>query len=119
MRSFLQKAIGKKVETKGLVVWDDPAREYGAEVAEAVLPPNTAFEAWNGSWYELRHRVEGRLAGEEPPRLVVYVPVEPATSDPLAEAREAGTVFKLRLETLVRQALAGQLTEVRLGEIGR
>ena len=58
-------------------------------------PPNAVFQAWDGSWYELRHRVEGILAGEQPPRLVIYAPVSAPGSDPLAEIRQAGTQFTL------------------------
>jgi hypothetical protein len=119
LRAHLQVALARKVDTHGLVVWDDPASEYGREVAEAVCPPETRLVAFDGSWYELRRRLEADLAGERPPRLVVYAPADPPTSDPLAEVRAAAAPFKLRLDTLVRQALAGQLTDARLADIGR
>lgn len=118
LRDHLAAELARKVDRHGLVVWQDDAREYPA-VAEAVSPPGTAFQAWEGSWYELRHRVESILAGEQPPRLVIYAPVSAPESDPLAEIREAGKQFTLRLTTLVRNALRGELSEARLSEISR
>ena len=56
---------------------------------------------------------------ESGPRLVVYAPTPAPDQDPLAEIRDAGAEFKLRLPTLVRNSLAGELTEVRLEQIGR
>jgi hypothetical protein len=119
LRAHLQSALARKADTHGLVVWDDPAGEYGREVAEAVCPPDMRFAAFEGSWYELRRRIETELAGDRAPRLIVYAPADAPPSDPLAEVRAAGGAFKLRLETVVRQALAGQLTDARLAEIGR
>jgi hypothetical protein len=118
LREHLAGELARKVDRHGLVVWQDDAREY-VEVAEAVSPPNTDFEAWDGSWYELRHRVESILAGEQPPRLVIYAPVSAPDSDPLAEIRQGGKQFTLRLPTLVRNALRGELSDVRLSEISR
>jgi hypothetical protein len=118
LREHLAAELARKVDRHGLVVWQDEAREY-ADVAEAVNPPNAVFQAWDGSWYELRHRVESILAGEQPPRLVIYAPVSAPGSDPLAEIRQAGTQFTLRLATLVRHALRGELSDARLSEISR
>ena len=118
LREHLAAELARKVDRHGLVVWQDEAREY-AEVAQAVSPTNTAFQAWDGSWYDLRHRVESILAGEQPPRLVIYSPVSAPDSDPLAEIRQAGTQFTLRLATLVRNALRGELSDARLSEISR
>ena len=118
LREHLRKELGKKVEAYGVVVWDDAAREY-VEVAKDVAPSDVEFVAWDGSWYAVRHRLERLMAGDRAPRLVVYAPTPAPNQDPLAEIRDAGTEFKLRLPTLVRNALAGELTEVRLEQIGR
>lgn len=118
LREHLRKELSKKVEAYGVVVWDDAAREY-VEVANDVAPAGVEFAAWDGSWYLIRHRVERLMAGDRAPRLVVYSPTPAPDADPLAEIRDAGAEFKLRLPTLVRNALAGELTEVRLEQIGR
>ena len=118
LREYLQNLLTRKVETYGLVVWDDPHLEYEA-VARELCPPDTRFERWEGSWYRLRRTIEPLISGLKPPRLIVYLPVEtpPREEDPLAEAREAGTVFKLRLATLIKEALGKVLTAGRIEEL--
>lgn len=118
LREHLRKELGKKVDAHGLVVWDDTPCEY-VGVAEDAKPSDAEFTAWEGSWYEVRHRVERALAGDRAPRLVVYAPAKAPDQDPLAEIREAGAEFKLRLPTLLRNELAGELTDARLEQIGR
>lgn len=117
LRDHLAAELAKKVQAHGLVIWDDPAGEYEG-VAANLVPGEVRFEAFQGSWYELRQRVESALDGEHPPRLVVYGPGAPP-DDPLAELRALGARFTLKLATLIKQALRGQLTENRIKEIGR
>jgi hypothetical protein len=116
LREHLTKTLLKKVEAYGIVVWEDPHGEY-AQVAEAVCPPDTHFARWAGSWYRLRHEVEGLASGPNPPRLLLYQGAETPAEDPFAELRDAGTVLRLRLGTLIRQALEGDLTEARIQEL--
>jgi hypothetical protein len=115
LREHLAEEIARKVQAHGVVVWDDPQAEY-SEVAALVAPDDARFEAFTGSWFDLRKRVEDAIAGEEPPRLLIYGPGSPS-DDPMAEVRAAGTVFTRRLGTLVRQALRGELTDARIDEI--
>lgn len=117
LRDHLAAELAKKVQAHGLVIWDDAAAEYEGHAA-SLVPDDVRFEAFQGSWYELRQRLEDALGGERPPQLVVYGPGAPA-DDPLAEFRAAGARFTLKLATLVKQALSGQLTETRIKEIGR
>jgi len=117
LREHLAEQLAKKVQAHGFVVWEDDEGEY-REVAASVIPNGVRFEAFEGSWYELRYRIEDAFAGEQPPPLVVYGP-SPPPDDPLAEARAAGAEFTRKLATLVRQAMAGQLTEGRINDIAR
>jgi hypothetical protein len=95
-----------------------PHGEY-ARVAESLCPAETYFSRWAGSWYRLRHQLEALVSGPTPPRLLLYqgVGTPDENEDPLAELRDAGTVLRLRLGTLIRQALDGQLTEARIQEV--
>src|SRR5690606_19487231 len=68
LRDHLAAELAKKVQAHGLVIWDDPAGEYEG-VAANLVPGEVRFEAFQGSWYELRQRVESALDGEHPPRL--------------------------------------------------
>ncbi len=117
LRDHLAEQLARKIQAHGLVVWEDDDGEY-RNVSSAVVPEGVHFEAFSGSWYELRRRIEDSISTEQPPALVVYVPAAPA-DDPLAEVRAAAAEFKRKLATLVRQALAGQLTERRIAEIAK
>ena len=74
--------------------------------------------AYDGSWYALRRDVESLLSGDAPPKLVVYAPGTSLADDPLEEIRAAGVRFTIKLATLVKNALKGELSEQRLAEIG-
>ena len=117
LRDYLSTELAKKISQKGVVVWQDVEREY-VEVAASVCPPTTRFVAYQGSWYALRREVEGLLAGEAPPSLLVYAPARAPRDDAIEELRAAGSSYTLRLSTLTKNALKGQLSEQRLGEIG-
>lgn len=117
LRDHLAAELAKKVSQRGVVVWQDTDREY-AGVAATVCPPDARFAAYADSWYALRRDVESLLGGDTPPRLVVYAPGPSPVDDPLEEIRAAGVRFAIRLETLVKNALKGELSEQRLAEIG-
>jgi len=118
LRRHLSSELARRVDAYGIVVWVDAHREY-EPVAEALCPPRTEFRRWQGSWYRLRRELEDLVRGTEPPRLVVYQPVETPgdKSDPLAEVRLGGTEYRRRLSTLIREALAGQLSPERVEEL--
>ena len=117
MRDHLAAELAKKVSQKGVVVWQDSEREY-ADVAASLCPPDARFVAYEGSWYALRREVEPLLAGDTPPKLVIYAPARAPGEDPLEELRAAGGSYTRRLSTLAKDALKGQLSEQRLAEIG-
>lgn len=118
LRLHLQEQIAKKVQAHGLVVWDDPEAQY-LTIAESVCPADTGFARWDGSWYDLRRHAESALAADKALPFIVYVPTQPPPDDPLEEIRAASHRFRLKLPTLISQAMNGQLTEDRIEEIGR
>jgi hypothetical protein len=117
LREHLTAELEKKVNQRGIVVWQDTDGEY-MDVAATACPPETRFVAFEGSWYALRRGVESLLAGDTPPRLLVYAPCASPEDDPLEEIRAAGMRFTIRLNTLVKTALRGELSDQRLAEIG-
>jgi hypothetical protein len=117
MREHLAAELARKVSQNGLVVWQDTEREY-TNVAASLCPPDAHFVAYEGSWYALRREVEPLLAGEVPPKLVIYAPARAPEEDPLEELRAAGGSYVRRLSTLAKDALKGQLSEQRLAKIG-
>src|SRR5438067_9791900 len=86
MRDHLAVELAKKVSQKGVVVWQDSEREY-SDVAASLCPPDARFVAYEGSWYALRREVEPLLAGDNPPKLVIYASERAPGEDPLEELR--------------------------------
>lgn len=112
--------IGKQVDDHGLVVWYDPDGIY-AQAAETVILPDTTILRYEGSFVDLRWRIDQQrlMDGEEPPRLVVYVPLaQDQTHQALIELEAAGVVMQpgqqpparnTRLAIVARNALRGVL----------
>jgi hypothetical protein len=120
--------IQKQVDDKGLVVWYDPEQAYGNVVTELSLPGTTVLK-YDGSFLQLRKQADHMMGGVQPPRLVVYVPVErEKTHSALIELDCAGVVMQprqqppacnTRLSVLARNALKPILGEDQVGEIER
>jgi hypothetical protein len=125
---YLISLITKQVGDNGLVVWYDPDRTY-AEVAEALELPDTTVLRYEGSFIELRWQIDQKklMDGEEPPRLVVYVPMaQDQTHHALIELEAAGEVMQpgqqppmrnTRLAVVARNALRGILGDETAGEV--
>jgi hypothetical protein len=122
--------IAKQVEDHGLVVWYDPDMFY-AEVASALTLPNTTVLSYEGSFIELRWRIDQQklMDGEEPPRVVVYVPLaQEQTHHALIELEAAGVVMRpgqqppvrnTRPAMVARNALRGVLGDQAATEVER
>ena len=123
----LRGLVGRQVKEGGLVVWFDPEEHYREFVADLALP-DTTVEVCGESFFELRHRIEPHLGGNDdaPPHLLVYVPKgEEETKDALVELTAPGVVMKpgetitrnTRLSVVAKSALrpvlgAGHLTQI-------
>ena len=118
MRDYLRRQLERKVNRHGLVIWEDPEREYTG-VWSSVVPAGVRGETFDGSWYDLRRNIEAMVAADTPPQLIVYVPASAPREDPLEEVRRAGAKFTRRLATLVAEALGKRLSPARISEIGR
>jgi hypothetical protein len=90
----IRRHIIAQVDAHGVVVWYDPDGYYGDVPAEISLPDATVA-IYEGSYYALRHHVDGLLDGEQPPRLIVYVPLDrEQTHNALIELEAAGVVLR-------------------------
>jgi len=118
LRERLAVELATKVERHGVVIWDDPDGSYAGVVGE-VVPEGAVLQKFDGSWFDLRFRLEKLLVGQSPPAVVTYVDSRPSDPDPLEELRAVGTRFRIALSTLVRATMGGQLSENRLVQIGR
>lgn len=124
----LTQLIAKQVEDKGLVVWYDPEQAYGSAAAELTLPKTTVAR-FDGSFFKLRKEIDHLMNDGQPPRLVIYVPIErEKTHAALIELDSAGVVMQprqqppacnTRLSVVARNALKPILGEDQVGEIER
>ncbi len=124
----VRNLIAKQVDDNGLVVWYDPDGAY-SEAVEALDLPGTTVLRYQGSFILLRWEIDQRklMDGEEPPRLVVYVPMhQEKTHHALIELEAAGVVMQpgqqpparnTRLSVVARNALKGILNEENLAEV--
>lgn len=117
MREYLTRQLSSKVSRYGVVVWNDPHGEY-RDAADAVAPAGVAFHRFDGSWYALRRWIEPEFDRPEP-RLLVYVEANAPKEDPLAELRAAGTEYRIRLSTLLRETMSDELAASRIEEVAK
>ena len=116
----LFELITKQVEDHRLVVWYDPECAYTDATASLDLP-DTTIARYDGSFLQLRKEIDHLLNDEEPPRLVVYVPINQGkTHHALIELEVAGVVVQpgqqppqrnTRLSIVARNALKSVLGE--------
>jgi hypothetical protein len=124
----LVQLIAKQVDEKRLVVWYDPEQAFGNVAVDLTLPKTTVAR-YDGSFLRLRKEVDQLLDGNEPPRLVVYVPMERTeTNSALIEMDSAGVIMQprqqppacnTRLSVVGRNALRPILGDDQVAEIER
>lgn len=117
---YINAMIAKQVEDYKLVVWYDPDRAY-SDAVDSLKLSNTMVARFDGSFLQLRNEIDHLLNGEEPPRLVVYVPFDQGKSHhALIELEAAGVVVQpgqqppqrnTRLSIVARNALKSVLEE--------
>src|SRR3974390_2118748 len=91
---YLFKLIAKQVKYKGLGVWYDPERAYGEAAGELILP-NTTIARYDNSFFKLRKEIDYLLNDSQPPRLIVYVPLDRTeTNSALIELDCAGVIMQ-------------------------
>jgi hypothetical protein len=128
LTDYLVQLIAKQVDEKGIVVWYDPEQAYGSVAAELTLPKTTVAR-FDGSFFKLRKEIDHLLNEAQPPRLVVYVPIErEKTESALIELDFVGAVMQprqqppvcnTRLSVVARNALKPILSDDQLAEIER
>lgn len=127
IRQAIQDLVAGFVRDHGLVVWFDPERHY-ENLMDELNAGQERTAKFRGSFYELRHEVEPYIRGLEPPRLVIYVPVEwEKAREPLAELLVLGECLRpgapgnrnTRLAVIARKALKGRVPDARLEDLDR
>lgn len=125
---YLRQLLARQVDENGLVVWYDPEGVY-RPAAESLSLPETRVVRYRDSFFQLRYEIDDLLNGEDPPRLVVYVPLAPSqTHHALIELEKAGVVMRpgqqpphrnTKLAVVARHALKPILGEEQVAEIER
>lgn len=123
---FIRNLIAKQVEDARLVVWYDPEGHYRS-LASSLTLPETTIVRYDGSYLQLRRGIDPLLADLEPPRLVVYVPMDQGGTDhALIELEAAGIVMQpgqqpparnTRLSLVARNAFRSLRGEAEAAEI--
>lgn len=117
---YICNLIARQVNEHGLVLWYDSEQHYAGVVDDLSLP-GTSIARYKDSFFALRHEIEPLMGGTQPPRLIIYVPLEPEqTHHALIEAEVAGVVIRpgqqpptrnTRLSLAARNALKPLLGE--------
>jgi hypothetical protein len=125
---YLTALLVRQIAEHSVVVWYDPERHYLA-VVEGLSIGDVSVAVYEGSFYALRRRVEPLLDGEEPPRLLVYVPLDRGETDhALVELESLGVVLapggnsllrNTRLSVVARHALREALSSEELASLER
>ena len=88
---YLKSLVAKQVEDRRLVVWFDPERAY-SDAAENLNLPSTTIVVYTDSFFMLRKQIDPLLNDQQPPRLVVYVPMDATDSHHALVGLEAAGV---------------------------
>ena len=122
---YVLKLVRQRLEEGGPVVWFDPDRTY--EPVLACLSKEIPIFRYEDSFLKLRHEVDPHMNGVDPPKIVVYVPLdEKDTHDALVELTAAGITLRpghpsyncnTRLSVVARAALKGVVAEETLDQV--
>jgi hypothetical protein len=127
---YLRNTIARQVAEyeHHIVVWFDPEQHYTAFVQELSLPGVTVA-CYQGSFFALRRTVDHLFNSDDPPHLLVYVPLaEEQTHDALIELAATAAILKpgqgsaqrnTRLAVVARRALRPVLGDEKADEVAR
>lgn len=122
---YLEQLLRKQLDEHGIVVWYDPEGQYRTFL-QRLEGSEVPVLTYDGSFFQLRHRLEPYLKEEKPQQVLVYLPISrDKEASPMIEAECAGKVVEpggvtgrnTRLEVLVRAALAGAHPREEINEL--
>lgn len=126
LHDYIARQIGKKLEERGVVVWYDPRSEFvtfvdelaaerdpHAMISVKVRDKEVALAEYGGSFFELRHLVEPRVASDAPRPTLLYLPGvdRDRKGSVLMELEQAGTSWEPQFKHLARYPLLERFTE--------
>jgi predicted RNA-binding Zn ribbon-like protein len=120
----LEADLRKQVQQNGIVVWFDRDGHYTELVdrlqslrAEDHLP--YAVHGFRGSHLALMLDLDAVAAGSDPPRLLIHLPgftEESVKGTPVLGLYRSGVRYRKALDTLIREAAAGQVPTEKIDE---
>lgn len=128
LHEYIAQQLAEKVTAHRVVVWFDPRGEFidfvdeldrvGDEVVD-VAGTQAGLHTFDGSFFELRSRLEQVVGVDTPPQTVVYLPgVERDRSGSvLMEFEAAGDAWEPQLKRLARNALRKRFTDGVIDEL--
>jgi hypothetical protein len=133
LHEYIAKQLANHIGKHHVVVWYDARQEFAPFIAElrgvpkapgAIVPVSIAgiraqLTEFDGSFLELRARVEPYLSQDDPLDFVVYVPGHRANAQEslLVELEKAGTCYEPQLKSLARNALRQEYTDGVIDEL--
>ncbi|RRR67234.1 MAG: PglZ domain-containing protein [Candidatus Viridilinea halotolerans] len=124
----LRTTIARHIAEHHIVLWLDPEGHYSDLVDQLALRATTVVR-YQGSFFALRHALDGYIARDDPPDVLIYVPRDDdATLDALAEVAATAAVLRpgqaqaarnTRLAVVARRALRERLGDERAEELAR
>jgi hypothetical protein len=120
----LEAELRKQVQQNGIVVWLDRDGHYSqlvdqlqAQRADGQLP--YAVHGFRGSHLALMLDLDAVAAGSDPPRLLIHLPgftEDTVKETPLLGLYRSGVRYRKALDTLIREAAAGQVSAEKVEE---
>ncbi|NCC30999.1 MAG: hypothetical protein EOM24_03125, partial [Chloroflexia bacterium] len=127
---YLRNTIARQIadHEHHMLLWFDPEQHYAAFVQELSLPGVTMV-CYAGSFFALRRAVDHLLNDDDPPQLLIYVPLaEEESHEALVELAASATMLKpgqgaaqrnTRLAVVARRALKPVLGDEKADEVAR
>ena len=120
----LEAELRQRVQQNGIVIWLDRDGHYSqlvdqlqAQRASGELP--YAVHGFRGSHLALMLELDAVAAGSDPPRLLVHLPgftEDTVKETPLLGLYRSGVRYRKALDTLIREAAAGQAPTDKIKE---
>lgn len=127
---YLRNTIARQIadHEHHMLLWFDPEQHYAGFVQELRLPGVTVAR-YEGSFFALRRAVDHLLNDDDPPQLLIYVPLaEEESHEALGELAASATMLKpgqgaaqrnTRLAVVARRALKPVLGDEKADEVAR
>jgi hypothetical protein len=116
---YIKNKLSQDIRTRGLLVWLDKENEFSALVDTWIAQKKEGrfhydIFAFRGSFLELMVQSKDVLSSSDMPKCVIHMPgfnEQEIKETPVLEAYKAGQRWRISLETMIREAAQGRLTE--------